>query len=87
MCEFNKIIVAFTIDVIVGVNRIKWEQILKLSDIFINSLVIGNIILNNKIMILLDFEKIVTDINPSTGINEDIIVNVDYKDRPILRLF
>ena len=81
ICEFNKVKVAFNIDTIVGVHRVKWEQILKPTEISINSLVIGNIILNNTIMLLLDFEKIVTDISPSTGINEDRIVDVDYKDR------
>ncbi|MBU3112882.1 chemotaxis protein [Clostridium lacusfryxellense] len=86
LCEFNKIEVAFSIDNIVGVHRIKWEQITKPDDITINSLVIGNIVLSNKIILLLDFEKIVTDISPSTGISEDRIVNIDYKDRSKVKL-
>jgi two-component system chemotaxis response regulator CheV len=81
ICEFNKVKVAFNIDDIIGVHRIKWQEILKPDDISVNSLVIGNIILNTKIMLLLDFEKIVTDISPSTGINEDRVVNVEYRDR------
>lgn len=80
-CEFNKVKVAFNIDDIVGVHRIKWQQILKPDEISINSLVIGNILFDNKIVLMLDFEKVVTDISPSTGINEDQIVNVGYKDR------
>jgi len=86
ICEFNKVKVAFNIDTIIGVHRVKWEQILKPNDISINSLVIGNIILDNRITLLLDFEKIVTDINPSTGINEDRIVDVDYKDRHNIKI-
>lgn len=86
LCEFNKVKVAFNIDDIVGVHRIKWQQILKPDDISINSMVIGNILFNNKIVLLLDFEKIVTDISPSTGISEDRIVNVDYKDRSNIKL-
>lgn len=35
---------------------------------------------------LLDFEKIVTDINPSTGISEDRIVNVAYKNRDNIKI-
>lgn len=87
VCEFNKIKVAFSIDDIVGVHRIKWNEILKPDDISVNSLVVGNIIMDEKIILMLDFEKIVTDINPSTGINTDRIVNVDYKDRGNVKIF
>lgn len=87
VCEFNKIKVAFSIDDIVGVHRIRWEQILKPDEISTNSLVVGNIILDEKIILMLDFEKIVTDINPSTGINTDRIVDVDYKDRGNIKIF
>lgn len=86
ICAFNKLKVAFSIDEIVAVHRIKWEQILKPNDISINSLVIGNIIFDKKIVLLLDFEKIVTDISPSTGISEDKIVKVDYKNREHIKL-
>jgi len=87
VCEFNKIKVAFSIDDIVGVHRIKWTEILKPDDISVNSLVVGNIVMGEKIILMLDFEKIVTDINPSTGINEDKIVDVEYKDRGNIKLF
>ncbi|WP_411679020.1 chemotaxis protein [Clostridium thailandense] len=86
ICEFNKVKVAFSIDNIVGVHRIGWNQIRKPDDISTNSLVIGNILLNGQIILMLDFEKIVTDISPSTGISEDKIVDVDYNDRSNIRL-
>lgn len=86
LCEFNKIEVAFSIDNIVGVHRIKWEKITKPDDISVNPLVIGNIVLGDKIILLLDFEKIVTDISPSTGISEDKIVDIAYKDRSNIKL-
>lgn len=86
ICEFNRVSVAFKIDEIVAIHRIPWTKILKPDDISANSLVIGNIILKDKIILLLDFEKIVTDINPSTGISEDKIVEVDYKDRSHVKL-
>lgn len=86
VCEFNKLKVAFIIDEVIKVQRIKWEEILKPDDISINSLVVGNIIHNNKIILMLDFEKIVTDINPNTGISEKRIGSVDYKDRSYIRL-
>lgn len=86
ICEFNKIKVAFNIDEILGVHRIKWEDIMKPQDIYDNPLVTGNIILDNKIILMLDFEKIVTDISPKTGISEDRIVDVEYKDRSNIKI-
>ena len=35
---------------------------------------------------MLDFEKIVTDISPNTGISEDKIVDIAYKDRSNIKL-
>jgi two-component system chemotaxis response regulator CheV len=87
VCEFNKIKVAFSIDEIVGVHRIKWNEILKPDDISINSLVVGNIIMDKKIVLMLDFEKIITDINPNTGINSNSIANIAYKDRGNIKIF
>lgn len=86
ICEFNKIKVAFKIDNIVGVHRMGWDRITKPDEISINSLVIGNILMQDKIILMLDFEKIVTDINPATGISADRIVNVDYKDRTNIKI-
>jgi len=57
LCEFNKIEVAFSIDSIVGVHRIKWEQITKPDDISINSLVIGNNCFKQKNCIIAGFRK------------------------------
>ena len=86
ICEFNKIKVSFNIDDVVGVHRIKWSEIRKPDDLSENSLAVGNILLDGKVLIMLDFEKIVTDICPSSGISEDRLVEVDYKDRSDVKL-
>lgn len=86
VCEFNKIKVSFNIDDIVAVHRIKWSEMRKPDDLSENSLAVGNILLNGKVIIMLDFEKIVTDISPSVGISEDRLVKVDYKDRSDIKL-
>ncbi|WP_294372624.1 chemotaxis protein [uncultured Clostridium sp.] len=86
ICEFNKVKVAFNIDDIVGVHRIKWDDIRKPDDLSENSLSVGNILLDGKVLIMLDFEKIVTDIAPSSGISEDRLVKVDYKDRSNIKM-
>jgi two-component system chemotaxis response regulator CheV len=86
ICEFNKIKVSFSIDDVVGVHRIKWNEIRKPDDLSENSLAVGNILLDGKVLIMLDFEKIVTDICPSCGISEDRLVEVEYKDRSDVKL-
>lgn len=86
ICEFNKIKVSFNIDDVVGVHRIKWSEIRKPDDLSENSLAVGNILLDGKVLIMLDFEKIVTDICPSSGISEDRLVNIGYKDRSGIKL-
>lgn len=86
LCEFNKSKVAFTIDSMVGIHRMGWDKIAKPDELCSNSLIIGNIMLNNRIIFLLDFEKIVTDINPKVGISADRIENVEYKDRSNIKL-
>lgn len=86
ICEFNKLKVAFNIDDIVGIHRIKWSDIRKPDELVEDSLGVGNILLRNKVVIMLDFEKIVTDISPHTGISEDRLVKVEYKNREDIRL-
>ncbi len=81
VCEFNKIKVGFAIEAVLGIHRIGWSAIMKPDDLTSNSLIIGNINLNNQIIMLLDFEKIVMDINPNTGINVDRIKDIEIKDR------
>ncbi|MGG7177248.1 chemotaxis protein [Clostridium paraputrificum] len=86
VCEFNKLKVAFSIDDIVAVHRIKWSDIRKPDELFDETLAVGTILLGEKLMIMLDFEKIVTDINPSSGISEERLVTVEYKDRSGVKL-
>lgn len=81
VCEFNQIKVGFAIDAVLGINRIGWKDIRKPDDLTSNSLIIGNINLNNQIIMLLDFEKVVMDINPSTGIHADRVKDIEVKDR------
>lgn len=86
VCEFNKIKVGFAIESVLGINRIGWNMISKPDNLTSNSLVIGNINLNNQIIMLLDFEKIVMDINPNTGINIDRVKNIEVKDRSNIKV-
>lgn len=86
ICQFNKVKVAFNIDDIIAVHRIGWNDIRKPDDLSESSLSVGNILLDGKVIIMLDFEKIVTDIAPNSGISEDRLVKVEYKDRSNVKL-
>jgi two-component system chemotaxis response regulator CheV len=81
VCEFNKLKVAFAIEEVLGISRILWSDIQKPNEITNTSLVIGNINHNNEIVMLLDFEKIVMDISPASGINMDRVKDIEKKDR------
>ncbi len=88
--NFNKLNIAFHVDEVIGIHRVSWEDIIK-PDSTINSnnngVSTGVIKLDDKLIIILDFEKIVTDISPETGLkvsDMDEVVSRDRSDCPIL---
>lgn len=81
VCEFNQLKVAFAIEEVLGISRIRWSDIQKPNEITNTSLVIGNINYKNQIVMLLDFEKIVMDISPQSGITLERMESVEYRDR------
>ena len=88
--NFNKLDIAFHVDSVVGINRVSWNDIIK-PNATMNSaeagVATGIIKINNKLIIVLDFEKIVTDINPETGLKIteiDALGDRTRNDVPIL---
>lgn len=69
--NFNKLDVAFHVDSVVGIHRVSWKEIIK-PDSTVSSaeegISTGIIKLDGRLIIILDFEKIMTDINPETGL-------------------
>ena len=69
--NFNKLDIAFHVDSVVGINRVSWNDIIK-PNATVNSVdagvATGVIKIGEKLIIILDFEKIVADINPETGL-------------------
>ncbi len=69
--NFNKLDIAFHVDSVVGIHRVSWRDIIK-PNATINGaddgVSTGIIKQNGKLIIILDFEKIVTDINPEVGL-------------------
>lgn len=84
--EFNQTKVAFTFDNIIGIHRISWKDMKKPEQMLSSQLIIGNIIFEDRIILLLDFEKIVTDINPSIGISEERMASISSRDRSRVKL-
>ncbi len=88
--NFNKLDIAFHVEAVLGIHRISWSDIIK-PDATISttddSISTGIIKKDNKLIIILDFEKIVTDINPETGLKVSEINELGPRTRsnvPIL---
>lgn len=69
--NFNKLDIAFHVDSVVGIHRVSWREIIKPGSTVSTSedgVSTGIIKFEDRLIIILDFEKIVTDINPETGL-------------------
>ena len=82
--NFNKLNVAFHVDAVVGIHRVSWTDIIK-PDSTVNAkdcgVSTGIIKLDNKLIVILDFEKIVTDISPETGLKVSDISALGERER------
>ena len=90
LTNFNKLDIAFHVDAVKGIHRISWEQIIKPGATVStseDSISTGIVKLDNRLVIILDFEKIVSDINPETGLKISEIDDMGVRQRsnvPIL---
>ncbi len=88
--NFNKLDIAFHVDSVVGIHRVSWKDIIKPGATVSTTedgISTGIIKFNNKLIIILDFEKIVTEINPETGLKTTEIDELGKRGRydvPIL---
>ena len=88
--NFNKLDIAFHVDAVRGIHRVSWEDIIKPGATVSSaeeSISTGIVKLDNRLIIILDFEKIVTDINPETGLRTSEITEMGERSRndvPIL---
>lgn len=88
--NFNKLDIAFHVDEVIGIHRVSWEEIIK-PDSTLNgqegSVSTGVIKMGDKLVVILDFESIVSSISPETGLRVTDIDNMVERDRsesPIL---
>ncbi len=88
--NFNQLNIAFHVDQVKGIHRVSWENVIKpdasLSS-SANSVATGIIQIEERFIVILDFEKIVADINPETGLKISEIDGLGLRQRssvPIL---
>ena len=88
--NFNKLNIAFHVQTVLGIHRVSWADISKPDDSINNagrSVATGFMKINSKLIVILDFEKIVTDISPETGLRMSDIDALGIRKRnndPIL---
>jgi two-component system, chemotaxis family, chemotaxis protein CheV len=83
VAEFNKLRVVFHVDNVTQIHRISWDQIEKPSNIYQgnSSNVIGVIKKGDDMLLLLDFESIMVEINPDSGIRVEQVKKLGKRSR------
>lgn len=88
--NFNRLNIGFHVHSVVGISRVSWADISK-PDATLNAngsgIATGIIKLDGKLIVILDFEKIITDISPETGLKVSDIDQLGPRQRneaPIL---
>ena len=88
--NFNNLDIAFHVEAVMGIHRLSWKDINKPSAVtssYDSGVSSGVVKVNNKLIVILDFEKIVTDISPETGLKVSEIEALGVRERrdvPIL---
>ncbi len=83
VCEFNQLDIAFHVSTVKGILRISWSKIEQPPTVANNSqkgVATGIAKVDGKIIVILDFEKIISDLNCSLGLD---ISGVDQIEKPV----
>ncbi|MBU8907462.1 chemotaxis protein [Desertibacillus haloalkaliphilus] len=83
IAELNQMKVAFHVHSVSRIHRISWEQIEKPSELSqgVNAHTIGIVKMDEGMSLLLDYEKIVVDISPESGVNVDSLKVLGKRER------
>ncbi|MBP5607748.1 MAG: chemotaxis protein CheV [Lachnospiraceae bacterium] len=82
--NFNSLDLAFHVDSVMGIHRVSWADIMKPSSTVANvedGVSTGIIKRGDKLMIILDFEKIIADINPEVAIKVQDVQALSARSR------
>ena len=82
--NFNQLNVGFHVDSVVGIHRVSWAEIAKPDATLDNSgngVATGILKYEGKLIGILDFEKIVSDISPETGLKVSEVDHLSTRER------
>ena len=82
--NFNKLDIAFHVDAVLGIHRVSWNNIIKPGNTVSTSedgVSTGIVKINGVLIIILDFERIVSDISPETGLKVSDIEALEGRNR------
>lgn len=82
--NFNKLNVAFHVDQVIGIHRVSWENIIKPDETLTGehgSTATAVIKMDDRLIVILDFEAIVASISPQTGLRVNDIDEMEARDR------
>jgi two-component system, chemotaxis family, chemotaxis protein CheV len=81
--EFNQQKVVFHVHNVTQIHRISWNQIEKPSEMYsgIKSGIIGVVKREESMILMVDFESIMVEINPESGINIDKVKKLGLRER------
>jgi len=88
IAELNQLKIAFRVHHVSRIHRISWEQIEKPSELSSGeqAYAIGIIKLENQMSVLLDFEKVVVEIDPKSGVNVERLQVLGPRERSTKKL-
>jgi two-component system chemotaxis response regulator CheV len=82
--NFSNMNAAFYVHTVVDMHRIRWSDVTK-PDLTIydseESVVMGNTEIDGRLITIIDFEKVLFDINPNTGIHLSEVEDMGERDR------
>ncbi|WCN39727.1 chemotaxis protein [Aneurinibacillus uraniidurans] len=88
IAELNQMKVAFYVHSVSRIHRISWEQIEKPSELArgVENSTTGVVKMGERFILLLDFEKIVVDISPESGINVGQLKELGERNKSTKRI-
>jgi two-component system chemotaxis response regulator CheV len=82
--NFNKLNVAFHVNAVLGIHRVSWADIIT-PDATISSadsgIATGIVKFDGNLIVILDFERIVSDISPETGLKVSDIAELEGREK------
>lgn len=82
--NFNNLDIAFHVDAVMGIHRVSWGDIINPDATIAHAqdgVSTGIIKIDGKLIIILDFERIVTYINPNTGLRSEDLEHIEPNEK------